>query len=61
MTDWNALLGLSEYTVAVAGWPRLIPVSANSEQSAIAKARNACVATTQNSAWLTADATAALA
>lgn len=58
MTDWNALLGLSNYTVTIAGWPRQIPVSASSADSAIAKARSACAATTRNNAWLTAEATA---
>jgi hypothetical protein len=57
-TDWNALLGLSEYVVTVKDWPRQIPVAASSAEGAVAKARTACAATTMNKAWLTADATA---
>lgn len=57
MTDWNAILGLSTYTVIIAGWPRRIPVSASSADSAKAKARTACAATTQDNKWLTAEAT----
>jgi hypothetical protein len=57
MTDWNALLGLSEYSVTLEGWPRVVPVSASSKESAIAKARSASAATTRDNAWLTAQAT----
>lgn len=57
-TDWNADLGLSEYTVTIAGWPRRIPVSAKSEQSAINKARMASAATTGDRKWITAEASA---
>jgi hypothetical protein len=58
MTNWSALLGLTEYSVTLDGWPRVIPVSASSKESAIAKARSASAATTRDNAWLTAPATA---
>ena len=60
-TNVYELLGLRDYTVTVAGWPTPIAVAADRPESAVAKARMACVGTTRNMKWMQADASATLA